>query len=276
MAFAFVQQTTGSTITGTGSYASTAFSGSAVVGNTIYAIVTSDGNTASQVTGLSDNKGNTYTKDLEVVNAAQSTERYMSIWRAPVTTGGASLAVTVTYNAASSNNSGIVAQEWSNSGGTPTKDQTASNASTTATTAPTTNASGTTTVANELIIAGFVSNSTQASFTAGAGYSNAGSIAVTNANVGMESKTVAATGTQTATATFGTSRAYGAGLVTYFETVPVTAAASYQVTRIPNKRVGPMALRYNFRQPYVPSGQTTVAPNPPTIQYITYRFPFFT
>lgn len=226
MAYAFVQTTTGSDITGLGTYVATAFLSSVTVGNTIYAVVTSDGNTASQVTGVSDSKGNTYTKDVESVDVAQATKRYVSIWHSPVITGGAALVITVTYNAASSNNSGIVAQEWSNSLGAATLDKTAGGGSITATTSPTTSTTAATTQASELIIGGFVSNSTQASFTAGAGYSNGGFIAVSNANAAMESKTVAATGTQVATGTWGTSRAYGAAVATYYEPV-ASGSATY-------------------------------------------------
>lgn len=216
MAFAFVQAQTGSSTAGTGTYTTSAFGSSATVGNTIIAIVTSDGNTASQVTSLTDSKGNTWTKDAETVDVAQATKRYVSVWRAPITTGGTGLTVTVNYDSASSNNSGICFQEWS-SASAFTKDQTAGGGSTTGTTSPTTSTTGATTVASELVVGGFVSNSTQASFTAGAGYSNASFVAVSNASACMESKTVAATGTQVATGTFGTSRAYGAIIITYSE-----------------------------------------------------------
>lgn len=238
MAFGYVQQTTGSTATGSGSYASTAFGSSVTVGNTLIAIVSSDGNNASQVTGLTDNKGNTWTRVFEGM-----TTRYVSVWRAPVTAGGAGLVITVTYNAASSNNSGIVAQEWS-SAGAFTKDQTKAGTGTSAT--PTTGASSSTTVANELVVAGVVMTSTEASFTgAGAGYSNAGSALVTNASVAMESKTVASTGAQTATFTWPTSRIYTAILTTYYEastTQTISPAALASTATIGTPTVSPGAV----------------------------------
>lgn len=227
MAFTLAQAATnGNEITGTGSYALTAFGSAVTVGNNIVVRVSSDGNSANQVTSLTDNKGNTYVKDAETVNTLQSTERYISIWRAVVTTGGTGLVITVNYNGASSNNSGAIAEEWAASAGTMTLDKTAGGGSTTATASPTTATTAATTQANELIIAAFVSNSTQTSFTAGTGYSNASSVNVSNANIATESKTVSATGTQVATGTFGTARAYGAIIATYYEAVAGAAANS--------------------------------------------------
>ena len=175
MAIAWVQSTTGSETTGTGSYSSTAFGSSVTVGNAIVVVVTSDGNNASQVTNITDSKGNTYSKLAESVNTSQSTQRYVAVWMTKVTTGGTSNAITVTYNAASSNNSAVAAQEFSGFTGTPTLDKTAGGGSTTATTSPTTSTTASTTVAAELIVGGFVANSTIASFSAGSGYSNASS-----------------------------------------------------------------------------------------------------
>lgn len=216
MAIAFVQQVGNvGEITGTGSYTFSA-GVSVTAGNTLLASISSDGNAASEITAVSDNKGNTWTKDVETVNTLQSTERYISLWRAPITTGGSGLIITITYNGANSNNSAIVVQEVS-SASALTLDKTAGGGATTATTAPTTATTAATTNANEIVIAAFVSNSTQTSFAAGTGYSNAGSNITSNANVGMESKLVSATGTQVATATLGTSRAYGALIATYYE-----------------------------------------------------------
>lgn len=209
MTFSFVQQVTMSETTGTGSYTSAAFSSALTVGNTLIAVVTTDGNNAGQITGVSDSKGNTWTKDVESIGATRS----VTIWRAPITTGGTGATITVTYNAASSNNSGAVIQEWS--GGTLVLDQIKTNSGTSAT--PTTGASPSTTVANELVVAGCVMNSTEASFTgAGAGYSNAGFVLVSNANAAMESAEVTVTGAQTATFTWPTSRAYATALATYY------------------------------------------------------------
>lgn len=233
MAFVFVRSlVTANEITGTGSYTLTD-TGTATVGNTLYAVVTSDGNAVNQVTSLADNKGNVWTKDRETVNTAAATERYIAFWRAPITTGGTGLVITVTYVSASSNNSGLVVQEFSNSVGAAVLDQQAAGGATVATLAPTTAISPATTNANELVIGGFVSNSTQTSFTAGTGFSNALSVIVSNANAGMESKIVITTGTQVATATLGTARAYGAGLVTYFETPAVVAGITYIPYQLP-------------------------------------------
>jgi hypothetical protein len=60
-------------------------------------------------------------------------------------------------------------------------------------------------------------NSTEASFTAGTGYSNGDAALVTNANIGMQSKVVSSTGVQAAGFTWPTSRAYACGLVTIYD-----------------------------------------------------------
>lgn len=217
MALAFSQSTTGTSTAGSGSFALTAFGSTVTVGNAIIVIACSDGNAVSQITGVTDSKSNTYVKMAETVNTGQATERYVSAWLAKVTTGGTSNVVTVTYNSASSTNGAAVAQEFSGFTGTPTLDKTAGGGSTTATTTPTTATTAATTQANAIVVGGFVANSTIASFTAGSGYSNAASGLVSNSSACMESKIVAATGTQVATATFGTSRAYGAIIVTVYD-----------------------------------------------------------
>lgn len=212
MAFALVagQTVTASEITGTGSYTTGAFSGAITIGNTIICAISSDDNVASEITSVTDSKGNTYTKDFEQLGVAQS----FSFWRSPITVGGTGNTITVNYNGANSNNSGIVAQEWS-SAGAFTKDQTKGANGTSAT--PATGNSSATTVANEIIFAACVMASTEASFTAGAGYSNGASALVSNANIGMQSKTVSATGVQAAGFTWPTSRAFTSGLITYYE-----------------------------------------------------------
>lgn len=221
MAIAFVQNTAnGSESTSTGSYTVTA-STTPTIGNTLIAVISSDGNTASQTTSIADSKGNVWTKDLEVNNTGE-----VQIWRAPVTATGAGIIFTIVYNAASSSNNSVVIQEFSNSVGALTKDQTATGTGTSI--SPTTAASSATTNANEVVIAGLAFKGATTTATAGSGYTNLALATpfVTGAGAVIESKVVSATGAQTGTFTLGASRAYAAGLVTYFETGSVTPTAS--------------------------------------------------
>lgn len=221
MAIAWVQnQITASETTGTGTYTTGTFTGSALtVGNTLIAVIASDGNVNPEVSAVSDLKGNVWTKDTAAQNVGE-----VSIWRAPITVGGTGDTITVTFNSANSNNSAICVQEFS-SGGALVKDQVKSGTGTSAT--PTTGASPSTTVANELVVAGFEHDLTVTTFAAGTGYSNALSIFVSAANCGMESAVISATGAQTAGATWSTSRTYVCALVTYYETVAAVANTGF-------------------------------------------------
>lgn len=223
MAIAFVRtQVTASEITGTGTYTTGAFAAAPTVGNTLFAMVSSDGNT-NNITAISDTQGNTWTQDF-----IRQDTRAVSIWRAPVTSAAAGMTVTVTYNGASSNNSGVIVQEFS-SATALTLDQTKGGTGTSAT--PTTGASAATTNANEVVIAGSVMTSTEASFTgAGAGYSNAVGVIVSAANVAMESAVISSTGAQTATFSWPTSRIYSALLATYYEAAGGGGVTAHNLT----------------------------------------------
>lgn len=199
--------------TGTGTYTVGPFGSALTVGNAILCAATSDDNVAGEITSITDTKGNTFVKDFEVNSTAQQ----VSIWRAPVTTGGTGDTVTVNYRSSDSNNSGVACQEWSFGGsGTLTKEITKGNTATAA--ALTTGASSATTHAVSLVFVGSVGDLTNTTCTAGAGYSNVAFKAVSAANVCIDSLETAATGAQTGLQTWTTSRNYGIGLVTYFVT----------------------------------------------------------
>lgn len=210
--FALAQTSiTNSETTGTGSYTVGPFGSAITVGNVILCAATSDDNVAGEITSITDSKGNTFVKDFE----QSSTLQQVSLWRAPITTGGTSDTVTVNYNSANSNNSGVACQEWSFGGsGTLTVDKTKGNTATAA--ALTTLASAATTQAPELVFVGSVSASTNTTCTAGAGYSNVAFKTVSAANVCIDSLEAASTGAQTGLQTWTTSRNYGIGLVTYY------------------------------------------------------------
>jgi hypothetical protein len=214
--FSLVQETHGSDTTGSGSYQTSAFGSSVTIGNTILCVVTSDGNGDDDIiTSVTDNLGNTYVKDV-VQTSATSNQRYVSIWRAPVTVGG-TCTITVNFDDSQSNNSVVLAQEWSVSGGGALVLDVTTGQSAAASTSPTTGASSATAHANELVVAGFVFNGGVAfAFSAGSGYSNSSFLATSNAHGAIESKEVSATGTQTGTCTLTASRAYSAVLATYY------------------------------------------------------------
>lgn len=195
--------------TGTGTYSTPNFGSSVTVGNSIICVVTLD-NGPSLVTSLTDTLGNTFVMDFEQDSA---TPRAMTIWRAPITTGGTD-AITINYDSSASNNSAVVCQEWSYGAGTLTKDQTKGNAATSA--SLTTGASAATTQSVELVVVGSVTNSTNTTCTATGSYSNATFKTVANANACMVSLETSSTGAQTGTMSWTTSRPYGAGLVTYY------------------------------------------------------------
>lgn len=199
-----------SEITGTGTYTVGPFGSAITVGNVILCAATSDDNVAGEITSMTDTRGNTFVKDFEVNSTAQQ----VSIWRAPITTGGTDT-ITVNYRSADSNNSGVACQEWSFGGtGTLTVDKTKGATATGA--ALSTGASAATTQSVELVFVGSVGDLTNTTCTAGAGYSNVAFKTVSAANVCIDSLETAATGAQTGLQTWTTSRNYAIGLVTYF------------------------------------------------------------
>jgi hypothetical protein len=77
----------------------------------------------------------------------------------------------------------------------------------------------------QVVVGGFGHASTTSAFTAGSGYSNLVTQNVAAAAVAQESKIVAATGAQTATATIAASRAWGAIVATFQDVAGTTVVA---------------------------------------------------
>src|SRR4051812_6147364 len=102
---AFVQGVTGNAASSPTT--STAFGSSVTVGNFIVVTISDDsGITASAVTGVTDSKGNTYTKILSLDSVTT-----LSAWYAKVTTGGTGLTVSVAWNTGSAARCAFAAQE---------------------------------------------------------------------------------------------------------------------------------------------------------------------
>lgn len=208
--FSLAQAGVTATKTGTPATYTVTFGSAVTAKNEIICVITSDSG-PGEITAVTDTGLNVFTQDFE---QDSGTPRAVTIWSAPVVTGGSDT-VTITRNIVSSNASAASCQEWAFGGsGTLTKDITKGNAATSA--SLTTGASSATTVANELVIVGSVTTSTNTTCTAGSGYSNVTFVALSNANNCMESAEVSVTGAQTGTMTWTTSRAYAAALVTYY------------------------------------------------------------
>ena len=122
----------------------------------------------------------------------------------------------------------------------------------------------TTTQADEVLVAGWAYNSTSNTITGySSGYTGLTTL-VSGLSVAGAWRIVAATGAYNATATqSGTVASWGAGLATYkAATTAATATAAIVPTRIPNRMVGPTALRYQKHFQYVP-------PTPPAIPAVS-------
>jgi hypothetical protein len=175
-----------------------AFGSSVGAGNLIVVGISDYTGGATNVSSVTDSKGNTYTRVTGISGAGAGTT--IELWYSYNVTGGASL--TVTVNFAITQRSAVVAQEFSGVSTVSPLDQSSSyllsaNSSLTYTSA----ATPTTTTANQLVVALVCDTSGGNTYTAGTGYSNL----VQDNNDGtfpaLESQTVSSTGAQTATVT---------------------------------------------------------------------------
>lgn len=213
MAIAFVQ---GAVKDSGATPATTAALGTSLaVHDLVVVMVGMDGGATGLVTGVTDSKGNTYTKvpSFDIANAGGTLA--LDCWYAPVTTGGASATVSVAFNDAATN-ANVVVQHFNGFTGTPTFDQKSTSSNATSTTA-TSGATSATTQSAEVVVGGAVHASTVSAYTLGAGYTNLTQSSVAARQIGMESKVVAATGAQTATFTIAATRVNIGGVVTFYD-----------------------------------------------------------
>lgn len=204
MALAFVQGVQGSS--SSDPYTLPAFSSSVTAGNLIVVAVVGDNGSTDNTTNVTDNKsGNSYQRADSTLNFGNGTNMNMDIWFGQVTNGGSSFALTIAFNSMVQNGR-FVAQEFSGFSSTATLDKFAKANATS--TSPSSGATGTTSVADELIV-GLIARAGNNSSTIslGSGYSNLTNTA-TSAAAGMESMVVSSTGTQTATFSLSVSRAW--------------------------------------------------------------------
>lgn len=173
--------------------------------------------TFSNLTGISDTAGNSYTSNGTSWSFGAND---LILWFA-VANSTASITITVTGSSATGNYAAIV-QEFSGIIGTKDKTTKASGTSSTADSGNT----ATTSSANELIIGGFNYASTGAA-TVGTGFSNLTQVdAFTGAfGVAMESKIVSSVGAYNATLGLPGSVIWGAGVATFAASSPVARAS---------------------------------------------------
>lgn len=221
MALAWVSTGTASNTTGV---ATTTSLGTTVAGQLIVVGYADDSATGTTFTSMTDNAApaNTYTAaDSFRLNSVT----YRMFW-ARLVTGAAAHTVTANWSTAASGRATVVAQYFNGFTGTPTIDQ-ATGGTGTGTSANTGITTGATTHAAEIVVVGAAHDATISAFTLGAGYTNLGTVSVANAQNAMESKVIAATGTQTGVLTIAASRNWGSSIATFYDntgggTVPIT------------------------------------------------------
>lgn len=217
MAIAFASTATASDNTGV---ALTGSLGTTTANQLIIAGYADDSATTATFTSMIDSKGNTYTP----VGAFLLNTLTYRLFYAVTVNSGASHTVTANWSTAAAGRATVVAQFFNGFTGTPTLDQTTQTTGTSVSASPGT--TGATVNANELVVIGAGHAATISAFTLGTGYTNLGTVSVANAQNGMESKVVAATGTQTGIMTIAASRAWAAVIATFYDSVAVASTSA--------------------------------------------------
>ncbi len=168
-------------------------------GGLLVAGITFDSGTLNTITGVTDSKGNTWTKALELDATV-----LVSLWYTANIIGGSAHTFTVAYDDSVGDAVSCIVQEFSGIATASPLDKTVVATGTSA--APNSGATAATTQADELVIgfAGYFGTNVLAA--AGSGYGDLAQSNQTNANGAMESKLVSATGAQTAAFTLASSR----------------------------------------------------------------------
>lgn len=197
---AWVQSKTGSNGAGATTVAITLTS-NITSGNTLILSSSDNNGAVNSISGVADGLGNSWSRATSDTEAAFVDGE---IWYAPITHAG-SCTVTITYTGSYS--AAAVVVEASGLLTASPLDQTQKNHAITGT-AMTSNATSSTTQANELVVGGGMSNGTGSTrLTAGSGYGDLVQVndATSNQIAGIEDKTVSVTGAQTATMTLSAS-----------------------------------------------------------------------
>lgn len=209
MAISYVQSVTASA--DTNPVTTSAFASSTSAGQLIVVNVVGDGGVTPTVTGVTDNKGNTYTV---IPGSSFGNGLNMVAYMTVISTGGSGHTLTVAWNDAAENVR-VVAQVFTGFTGTPTFDQLKQASGSSAT--PASGSTSTTSTANELVVGMLARAGTTAStITAGSGYSNLVDAAATD-TAAMESQVVSSTGGYNATFSLSVSRAWLAMAITFYD-----------------------------------------------------------
>lgn len=219
MAIAFVQSTSGINANGsTQNIVATAFASANTAGNAIIVVVAYDG-AATNISGVTDTKGNTYTK---AILSGGNTN--VSIWYA--LNIGAQTSNVVTVGGAF-NDGVVIAQEFSGLATTGALDKTASATGSNGGTL-TLGTTAATTTASQLVIGALEFDYfTGDTLSVGSGYSNFVTAHSNFASGAMESKIIAATGTQTATVVASDTQFYSwSGAIATFSATSIGGAAT--------------------------------------------------
>lgn len=271
---AFVQGTPAAS-SGSTPATTTAFGSTVTVGNKIIVAIAYDGGGTGLTSGVTDNKGNTYQRANAGLQLSHSgTTLTLDVWFTVVTAGGTGLTVAVAFNDAATN-AAVIAQEHS---GNTVVDKFAI-AQGGSSTAPSSGATAATTDAAEDVIGIAAHGGAISAYTLGAGYTNLGQNSVANAQLGMESKVIAASAAQTAAFTIAAARFWIAAVVTFRSAgnalgVPFISNANTMFT--PTAVPGPVtvappyinnansmfspAVAYKIATPFISNANTLFAP----------------
>lgn len=248
MAISLVQTAAGGVSSGTSAPAT--WGSNTTTGNLIAVVIA---HAAGAVSSISDSQSNTY---VQINTQTVSSAYVLDMWYAKNITGGTT--PTVTAHLASSIQANIIVREYSGLDTSAPLDQNTINNGIGGT-ASSGNTS-TTTQANELLIGGLTSLA--GTITVGSGYGNLTSETFSGTTISgyMEDQIVSSTGAYAATFG-GPASIWICGIATFIAAGAVTPVTPYIPSfRIPNKYVGPQALRYAFQQPQILFNTQNAAP----------------
>lgn len=209
MAISYVQSVSIATDTNPATMA--AFGATVALGSLIVVMAVGDGGVAPTVTGVTDSKGNVYTK---IPGSDFGNGLNMVAYMTVVSVAGTGDIVSVAFSDATENLR-VVAQNFGGFVGTPTFDQIKNATGSSA--GPASGSTSVTSYANELIIGMLARDGDVAStITAGSGYGNLVSTASTVA-AAMESQVVSSSGGYNATFTLSVTRPWLAQAITFYD-----------------------------------------------------------
>jgi hypothetical protein len=177
-----------------------------------------DGLAASQLFTVADNNSNTFTR-LKTININSTAQ--LDVWTATVGTGRSGH--TVTAGNLTNTTAALIVEEWAGYSGAVDASATASDAtslSATVSVSPT----GTPVNANEAVFFATAASTASAAFTTASGYSNLNQLNSNPSTLGLQSKTISAVATQSASNTFSPASDWLGIIVTLQQSVATQSA----------------------------------------------------